>query len=110
MDPIKDVKLRITSPEYFATVEKVLRRAFLMLLNLLTIAAYGQAQTNPQVDQPMASATFVNIYWDSSWDADNPSLTKETLDLFTQKIERHGRRRQDVGLSSVLTKRRLNPK
>ena len=86
MDPIKDVKLRISSPEYFATVEKVLRRACLMLLNLLTIAAYGQAQTNPQVDQPMASATFVNIYWDSSWDADNPSLTKETLDLFTQKM------------------------
>jgi hypothetical protein len=86
MDPIKDVKLRITSPEYYATLEMVIRRAFLMLLNLLAVAACAQAQTNPQVDQPMASATFINIYWDSSWDADNPLLTKETLDLFTQKM------------------------
>ena len=46
--------------------------------------AYGN--TTAHVDQPMAVAEFANVYWDSSWDADNPSLTRSIVDTNTKEL------------------------
>ena len=40
------------------------------------------------VNQPMGSAVFVNIYWDATWDSDDPSLTVSTMDAVTGAIVR----------------------
>ncbi len=50
------------------------------------IASTSLALTTATVDQPIASPMFVNLYWDTTWDLDNPSLTKETIDQVTQAV------------------------
>lgn len=38
------------------------------------------------VDQAMASPVFVNLYWDATWDADNPTMKASAIDAFTQAV------------------------
>lgn len=38
------------------------------------------------INHPIASATFVNIYWDSAWDADNPALTRGRIDAVATAV------------------------
>lgn len=40
-------------------------------------------QITGAVGNTLSSATFVNLYWDASWDADNPTMPKAALDTFT---------------------------
>jgi hypothetical protein len=35
------------------------------------------------VGNTLSSPVFVNLYWDATWDADNPTMTKQELDGFT---------------------------
>jgi hypothetical protein len=56
---------------------------FYMLSVAFTLA---NAQTIAHVNQTVQSPTFVNIYWDNSWDVDNPQMRKITLDTLTQAI------------------------
>jgi hypothetical protein len=46
-----------------------------LLLACLLSGGIARAQNMADVDQPMSTATFVNVYWDSNWDSDNPQLT-----------------------------------
>ena len=34
------------------------------------------------VGNSLSAPVFVNLYWDATWDADNPSMTKQQLDTF----------------------------
>lgn len=42
--------------------------------------------TTATVVQPLTSAVFINIYWDGSWDADNPGLSHGTIDAATKAV------------------------
>jgi len=53
---------------------------------ILQLTPPAAAQRIAHIDQPMASPTFINIYWDSVWDADNPTMTKARVDAITQAI------------------------
>lgn len=58
---------------------------------LLPCAAFGllptaSAQKTAHVDSPIASPTFVNLYWDNTWNTDNPGMKKESLDAITQAV------------------------
>jgi hypothetical protein len=44
------------------------------------------AGTTAHVDQPMATAMIVNIFWDSNWDADNPNLMQKKIDAVTAAV------------------------
>ena len=57
---------------------------FLILASLAMVESRAPAQTTADVHQPMASANFVNIYWDTSWNSDNPGLPTATIDSVTQ--------------------------
>jgi hypothetical protein len=46
----------------------------------------ARAQKTAHVDSPIASPTFVNLYWDNTWDADNPGMKRGSLDAITQAI------------------------
>jgi hypothetical protein len=60
---------------------------FWTLLSLVTIVSPLQGQTKMAVvNQPVSSATFVNIYWDSSWDSDEPELPVAIIDQVTQAV------------------------
>jgi hypothetical protein len=57
----------------------------------LVIAGFGvlpsaSAQKTAHIDSPIASPIFVNVYWDSNWDTDNPGMKKASLDAITQAI------------------------
>jgi hypothetical protein len=41
-----------------------------------------------RVGSPIAAPVFVNLYWDASWDEDNPAMTQEQLDAFTAALLR----------------------
>lgn len=60
----------------------------LYLFLFLGLIQSVQAQNKTaHIDQPISSPTYVNLYWDSSWDADSsPYLTKGTIDAITQAI------------------------
>lgn len=49
-------------------------------------AARAQSAITATVVQPIAAATFFNLYWDSTWDADNPGLSHESIDAATSAI------------------------
>jgi hypothetical protein len=38
------------------------------------------------VDSEIQTPQYVNLYWDSSWDADNPAVPREALDSFMQGV------------------------
>jgi hypothetical protein len=42
--------------------------------------------TNAVVGNALSSPVYVNLYWDSNWDADNPSLPEDELDGFTAAL------------------------
>lgn len=44
------------------------------------------AQFTATVGSAVASPQFVNLYWDVTWDVDNPSMPEATLDSFTTAI------------------------
>lgn len=54
-----------------------------VLLHLYPLAA---AQTQAHVDQAIATPTYINIYWDTNWDLDNPAMPKASIDSITQAI------------------------
>jgi hypothetical protein len=56
----------------------------LFLLVLAHGPSVALAQTTAH--QPMTSATFVNIYWDSNWDSDNPTLMRGKVDAVTNLL------------------------
>lgn len=58
---------------------------------LLACAGFGllpsaNAQKTAHIDSPIASPIFVNLYWDSAWDTDNPGMVKASLDAITQAV------------------------
>lgn len=58
---------------------------------LLTCTGFGllpvaNAQRTAHIDSPISSPIFVNLYWDSNWDADNPGMKKGSLGAITQSI------------------------
>jgi len=72
---------------FLLTYHQMTGLMFLTLLSLVTIVSSAQGQTKTAlVNQPISSATVVNIYWDSSWDSDDPSLPMVTIDFVTQAI------------------------
>jgi len=67
------------------TWKHILVLCTLAALLQLTPPVEAQVMT-AHVDQPIASPTFVNIYWDAFWDLDNPTMTKAKVDSITQAI------------------------
>lgn len=57
-----------------------------LLLACFSSGGIARAQNMANVDQPMSTATFVNVYWDSNWDSDNPQLTREKIDAVTSAV------------------------
>jgi hypothetical protein len=48
------------------------------------------ARTTARIDGPLKTAVFMNIYWDSSWDANNPSLRRATIDSSLRAVIENG--------------------
>jgi hypothetical protein len=44
------------------------------------------AQKTAHIDSPITSPIFINLYWDSNWDTDNPGMKKGSVDNITQAI------------------------
>lgn len=57
-----------------------------LLCGICMAGRAARGQTTAHVDQPMSSATFVNLYWDSTWDADNPGMKTEAVDAVTRAV------------------------
>jgi len=38
------------------------------------------------INQPIAMPTYVNLFWDTSWDTDNPTLKVATVDTVTRAV------------------------
>ena len=38
------------------------------------------------VQNALSSPTYVNLYWDANWDADNPTLPQHDLDVFMTAV------------------------
>src|SRR5258708_24692582 len=53
---------------------------------VLFVAASAWAQKTALINQPISMPTYVNLYWDTSWDSDNPSLKTATIDAITQAV------------------------
>ena len=64
------------------------RLSLLVWSSLLCLGSsqVAKAQVTAHIDQPMTTATIVNIYWDSSWDSDNPQLTRGKVDAVTSAV------------------------
>ena len=43
----------------------------------------GQSGATAIVGHALSAPVYVNLYWDSDWDTDNPSMPKDELDAFT---------------------------
>src|SRR5258708_21305115 len=56
------------------------------------LGAYNNIRSLPppnitsSVGNGLSSPVYVNLYWDTNWDADNPSMPKSVLDSFTASI------------------------
>jgi hypothetical protein len=59
---------------------------FLACAGFAFLPLTASAQTTAHVDSPINSPIFVNLYWDVTWDADNPGMKKASLDAITQAI------------------------
>lgn len=80
------------------------RKLLLYLFLFLGLIQSVQAQNKTaHIDQPISSPTYVNLYWDSSWDADNQFLPKGTIDGITQEIiqSSYFKGLSEYGVSSV---------
>lgn len=42
--------------------------------------------TTAAIMNPVSAPRFVNLYWDSTWDADNPTLPKAKIDSITSQL------------------------
>ena len=42
--------------------------------------------TTGVVGNALSAPVFVNLYWDATWDVDNPSMTEQQLDTFTTAL------------------------
>jgi hypothetical protein len=86
-------------------------KPWLFVLFPLIFTASTSAQTIARVDQPMKTATFVNIYWASSWDADNPTLPMTSLDETTRAMfsSSYFAGLAEYGVASVTFAGRLTP-
>jgi hypothetical protein len=65
--------------------KKLLLAGVLPALLPLTPLAQGQNKI-ANVNQPIESPTFINIYWDSAWDADDPAMKMGTVEAVTQAV------------------------
>jgi hypothetical protein len=46
----------------------------------------ARSSTKAVVGHPLSAPVYVNLYWDSDWDTDNPSMPKDELDAFTAAL------------------------
>jgi hypothetical protein len=63
---------------------RICQRASIMLtLSFLAAStAFPQANTGSVVNSPV----YVNVYWDSAWDSDNPTMSMDAIDNFTSAL------------------------
>jgi hypothetical protein len=59
---------------------------FIFALSVLLLSPIAQGQRIAVVNQVIASPTFVNLYWDTTWDSDNPTMKVGTIDAITQAV------------------------
>jgi hypothetical protein len=58
-----------------------------ILSAVFQLTPLAQAQNKiANVNQPISSPVFVNIYWDSAWDADNPGMKIGAIESITQAV------------------------
>jgi hypothetical protein len=70
-----------------ASLIDLLARALAVFVAVLASLLAVRAQTTASVEKGgLPNPTIVNLYWDQTWDADNPGMTRDRIDNFTSAL------------------------
>jgi hypothetical protein len=62
------------------------RILFVISGSILFLTSAAKGQKTATTNQVITSPAFINLYWDTAWDSDNPTLKAATIDAATQAV------------------------